>query len=149
MLCKTGSSILAQGVMENIAQSAMPQHSNKSKADTVYTIGYNAWHTFTRHDIIKLSSPLQPFLLVRQFWNFTWLLLVQWTTYSEHIAVYENETSISFEIFQILTSRILNQIHLTTWNAVQIFLLILSVLIYYHVRCSIKLPGMISSSVWL
>ena len=39
MLCKTGSSILAQGVMENIAQSATPQHSIKSKADTVPTIG--------------------------------------------------------------------------------------------------------------
>ena len=40
MLCKTGSSRLAQGVMENIAQSATPQHSIKSKADTVLTIGY-------------------------------------------------------------------------------------------------------------
>ena len=39
MLCKTGSSILAQGVLENIAQSATPQHSIKSKADTVPTIG--------------------------------------------------------------------------------------------------------------
>ena len=39
MLCKTGSSILAQGVMKDIAQSATPQHSIKSKADTVHTIG--------------------------------------------------------------------------------------------------------------
>ena len=39
MLCKTGSLILAQGVMENIAQSATPQHSIKPKADTVHTIG--------------------------------------------------------------------------------------------------------------
>ena len=38
MLCKTGSSILAQGVMENIAQSTTPQHSIKSKADTVHTL---------------------------------------------------------------------------------------------------------------
>ena len=35
MRCKTGSSILAQGVMENIAQSATPQHSIESKADTI------------------------------------------------------------------------------------------------------------------
>ena len=39
MLCKTGSSILAQGLMENIAQSATPQHSIKSMAVTVHTIG--------------------------------------------------------------------------------------------------------------
>ena len=38
MLCKTGSSILAQGVVENIAQSTTPQHSIKSKADTVHTL---------------------------------------------------------------------------------------------------------------
>ena len=39
MLCKTGSSILAQGLMENIAQSATPQQSIKTKAFTVHTIG--------------------------------------------------------------------------------------------------------------
>ena len=33
---------------------------------------------------------------MRQFWNFTRLLLIQWATYSEHIAVYEDETRISF-----------------------------------------------------
>ena len=39
MLCKAGSSMLAQGVMENIAQSATPQHRIESKDDTVHTIG--------------------------------------------------------------------------------------------------------------
>ena len=66
MLCKTGSLILAQGLMENIAQSTTPQHSLKSKAVTVHAIGLEA-HKFTKHDIIKLTTSLVPFLLVRQF----------------------------------------------------------------------------------
>ena len=37
-LCKTGSSILAQGLTENIAQVATPQHSIKTKAFRVHTI---------------------------------------------------------------------------------------------------------------
>ena len=48
------------------------------------------------YDIIKLSSSLLPFLLVRQLWNFACLFVVHRTTYSEHITVYENETRISF-----------------------------------------------------
>ena len=39
MLCKTGNSILPQGLLENIAQSTTSQQSIKTKAFTVPTIG--------------------------------------------------------------------------------------------------------------
>ena len=56
MLCKTGSTILAQELMDNIAQSATPQQSIKAKAFTVLTIGYSYINIATNIEITTIME---------------------------------------------------------------------------------------------
>ena len=72
MLCKTGSSILSLCLMQNIAQSTMPQHSFKGSYSAYY------WLLCLTH-IIGLVSSLLPFLFKWQLWQHEWLLVMQRT----------------------------------------------------------------------
>ena len=72
MLCKTGISILSLCLMQNIAQSTMPQHSFKGS--------YSAYHwLICLTHIMCLVLSLLPFLFEWQLWQHEWLLVMQWT----------------------------------------------------------------------
>ena len=72
MLCKTGSSILSLCLMQNIAQSTMPQHSFKGSYSAYYRL-------LCLTHIICLVSSLLPFLFKWQLWQHEWLLVMQRT----------------------------------------------------------------------
>ena len=69
--------MIITGLMESIALSAMPQHSIKTKAFPVNTIGWIAWPTSCKHETLKIWLPLLPFLLGRQLRNFARNLVTQ------------------------------------------------------------------------